>query len=238
MEITEQRSARPIRWRTRSMYWWIGLSSAAIAVFAPLPYLTSSLETLTSSESLLAANYVDRPAGIRLALYLHICFAGLALLLSPAQFSTRLRARVPRLHRICGRIAFVSIGVGGCAGLVISTVNVAGPIGTAGFGLLAVLWVGFAWTAFRAVQRHDFVRHREWAIRTFALTYAGVTLRLWLGVLIPLQSGFADVDSDLAFTRAYYIVTFLAWVPNLLVAERFLRTTGPRDDLRAARLVR
>jgi uncharacterized membrane protein len=156
-------------------------------------------------------------------LYLHIIFAGLALALSPLQFSTRLRARAPRLHRVVGRITLGSVGVSGCGALVIAPKNLAGPVGIAGFGLLALLWLGFAGAALRAARRRDFVEHRRWAIRTFALTYAGVTLRLWVGVLIALQTGFGDIDADLAFTRAYYLVPFLAWVPNLIVAERYLR---------------
>jgi hypothetical protein len=59
-------------------------------------------------------------------------------------------------------------------------------------------------------------------IRAFALTYAAVTLRLWLGVLIAVQVGLAGVADGTAFDRAYLVVPFLAWVPNLLVAERYL----------------
>jgi len=223
------------RWRARGARWWIVLTSLGIAVFAPLPYLTTSLETMTRDGSGIASNFVDRPAWFHLALYLHIVFAGLALMLSPLQFSTRLRARMPRLHRVVGRIVLSSVGVGGCAGLAIAPWNLAGPVGIAGFGLLALLWLSFAWRALGAARRRDFVEHRRWAIRTFALTYAGVTLRLWVGVMIALQTGFGGIDEDLAFTRAYHLVPFLAWVPNLIVAERFLRRTrgiqGPQSGL-------
>ncbi len=58
-------------------------------------------------------------------------------------------------------------------------------------------------------------------IRTFALTYAGVTLRLWLMVLIPL------LDGD--FLRAYVFTPFLCWVPNLVVAELLLRRDASRS---------
>jgi hypothetical protein len=64
-------------------------------------------------------------------------------------------------------------------------------------------------------------------IRTFALTYSAVTLRLWLFVLMVIQADLAGVDPQTAFERAYLIVPFLAWVPNLLVAERFLSTRRP-----------
>jgi hypothetical protein len=61
-------------------------------------------------------------------------------------------------------------------------------------------------------------------IRTFALTYAAVTLRLWLFVLMAIQTDLVGVDAQTAFERAYLVVPFLAWVPNVLVAERYLST--------------
>jgi len=48
-------------------------------------------------------------------------------------------------------------------------------------------------------------------IRNFALTFAAVTLRIWL----PLMAGLMHVP----FTPAYVTVSWLCWVPNLLLAE-------------------
>jgi hypothetical protein len=59
-------------------------------------------------------------------------------------------------------------------------------------------------------------------VRAFALTYAAVTLRLWLVALMGTQVA-AGVDQVIAFDRAYVVVPFLCWVPNLLVAELYLR---------------
>ncbi len=211
-------------WRTRSAFWWMLLSALAIAVFAPLPYALNSLADLSSDGAPLAANYVERSAVIRFFFYLHIGFGGLALLLSPLQFASRLRIRAPQVHRVIGRIILVSIALAGVGGLVLAPHSVAGPVGTVGFGLLAVLWVAFAATAFRAIRIRDIGTHQRWMIRTFALTYAAVTLRLWLFVLMTIQIALAGVDPQTAFERAYLIVPFLAWVPNVLVAERYLST--------------
>ncbi|POM27136.1 hypothetical protein BTM25_15460 [Actinomadura rubteroloni] len=204
----------------RTAGWWVlALSAVAIAVFAPLPYLGASLHRLSEDHDI-AANYADRASWIQVVFYAHIVCGATALLLSPLQFAARLRAKAPRLHRICGRIVVGAIVLGGAAGLVLAPLNLAGPVGTAGFGMLAVLWAGFAVTAVRAIRRRDVAAHRRWAVRTFALTYAAVMLRLWLIVLVPLQFGVAE---DTAFLRAYHVVPFLCWVPNLLVAEYFLR---------------
>lgn len=196
-----------------------------------MPYALNSLADLAGDDQQLAATYVDRSAIVQLACYLHVGFGGLALLLSPLQFATRLRTRVPHVHRAVGRVVLGSIAIAGAAGLVLAPHSLAGPLGTAGFGLLALLWLTFAATACRAIRRRDVAAHRRWMIRTFSLTYAAVTLRLCLGVLIGVQVGVAGVDAHVAFDRAYLLVPFLSWVPNLLVAERYLavrhRRTAP-----------
>ncbi|WP_369133851.1 DUF2306 domain-containing protein [Modestobacter sp. I12A-02662] len=224
MTLTDPTTAiRPRTWRTRAAFWWIALSALAIAVLAPLPYALTSLTDLAAQDQQLATNYAGRSSAVQLAFYLHITCGGIALLLSPLQFATRLRIRAVAAHRAVGRVVLGAIAVAGLAGLVLAPHNVAGPVGTAGFGLLALLWLGFSATAFLAIQRRrDVTAHRRWMVRAFALTYAAVTLRLWLGVLMGAQSGVWGVDGDTAFERAYLLVPFLCWVPNLIVAEWYL----------------
>ena len=96
---------------------------------------------------------------------------------------------------------WTAIAVAGAAGLVLAPVSLAGAIGTAGFGTLALTWLACAALGLRAILRGDITAHRRWMLRTFALTYAGVTLRLSLIVLIPL------LDDD--FLRAYLFTPFL-----------------------------
>ena len=54
-------------------------------------------------------------------------------------------------------------------------------------------------------------------VRSFALTFAAVTLRLYLGV-----SGASGVP----FAVAYPLIAWACWVPNLVVAELWLRRQG------------
>jgi uncharacterized membrane protein len=208
-------SPTPTRPRLRAVgLGWLALSALAITAFAPLQYLLNSMSALAAGGGEIAANYASRPSWVHVAFYTHIVFGGLALLLSPVQLSSRVRARVPRLHRVTGRVVLVAIALAGTAGFLLSWFNVAGPVGTAGFGTLAVLWVVFAGLGLRAILRGDVTTHRRWMLRTFALTYAAVTLRLWLFALVPLLGDFGS---------AYVLVPFLCWVPNLLVVEWLLR---------------
>lgn len=61
-------------------------------------------------------------------------------------------------------------------------------------------------------------------IRSWALTLAAVTLRLYLPLVMIL---------DLSFLPWYRAISFLAWVPNLIAAELCLRRSGrPRNTRR------
>lgn len=62
-----------------------------------------------------------------------------------------------------------------------------------------------------------------------ASTYAAVTLRLWVGVLVAVQLPFAALDADpvAIFDAAYAPVAFLCWLPNVVVAEWLIARRGP-----------
>lgn len=139
-----------------------------------------------------------------------------ALALGPFQFSSRLRRARPRLHRWCGRVYLgAGVLVGGLAGLFIAFHAFGGPVARLGFACLALAWLYTGLRAWRAVRGRDLASHRRWMIRNFALTFAAVTLRLWLP---------ASVVSGAPFAIAYAAVAWLCWLPSLAVAELLVRT--------------
>ena len=141
----------------------------------------------------------------------HTFGGGLALLLGPIQFSRRIRRRWISVHRWTGRAYALAVIAGGVSGLYLSTVTFGGAVATAGFGMLAILWlisIGFAWIR---IRQGDKRAHRIWMIRNFSLTLAAVSLRF---ILPALTAGF-----ELPFEQAYMSVAWLCWVPNLIVAE-------------------
>ena len=144
----------------------------------------------------------------------HFLGAGVALLLGGFQFLPSLRQKRPALHRNLGRVYLVSVLIGGLGGLVIATVSHGGMSTHIGFGMLAMLWLGSGMAAWRAIRRGDIVAHRRWMTRNFALTFAAVTLRLEVPLLVAVYGA--------SFNAAYQTVAWLAWVPNLLIAEWWL----------------
>jgi uncharacterized membrane protein len=141
----------------------------------------------------------------------HIFASATALLLGPVQFWSRVRARWPAMHRIVGRVYLgVAVPIGGLAGLYLSGFAYGGVVTTLGFGCLAVVWLYTAWQGYRTARARDFAAHRRWAIRNYALTFAAVTLRLYL----PLSQVLT-----LPFDLSYQLISWLCWVPNLIVGE-------------------
>jgi hypothetical protein len=154
----------------------------------------------------------------------HVAGAATALLVSQLQLIPKLRRGMAAFHRWLGRLYVVGCTVGGIAGLPLALGSAAGPVATAGFGLLAVAWLVTTLSGWRAGFGRRIADHRSWMIRSFSLTYAAVTLRIYLAILPTLP---------IAFVSGYRAISFLCWVPNLLVAELFLRRSRLRSRVAA-----
>jgi Predicted membrane protein (DUF2306) len=158
----------------------------------------------------------DRFAAVPLVAYLHLAGSGIALAIGPFQLNTRIRSRFLHIHRWMGRTYLVSVLLGGVAAFALATMSQAGLPAHMGFGFLAVLWLFTTGNAYRHIQAGNRVLHRRWMIRSYALTFAAVTLRIYL----PLSQ-----VAGLPFDPAYQTISWLCWVPNLLVAEWIIHET-------------
>jgi uncharacterized membrane protein len=151
-----------------------------------------------------------------LGIQIHIAASSIALAVGAFQFLKPWRSRHPRVHRWTGRVYVASCLVGGLAGGAIALYSSSGLIAGWGFFVLALLWVPFTLLALAAAMRGDFIAHERWMIRSFALTFAAVTLRLYLPVGVM----------TVGFDAAYPIIAWAAWVPNLIVAEIWVLRRG------------
>jgi len=147
------------------------------------------------------------------SLYAHIGLAPVALAVMPFQFSTRLRNSRPRLHRWLGRVYALSILLSGLGGLHLALTTTSGPFAASGFALLSVLWIAITGRAIWLAMQHRFTEHRAWMIRSASLTFAAVTLRLYLPILTGL----------FGFEAGYPPLAWISWVPNLILVEYWLR---------------
>lgn len=190
----------------------LGVSAYALAAYLLLP-----AGALVHPD--MRAGFEARAVAVRL----HAFAAVFALALGAFQFSARLRARRPRVHRLMGR-AYLGIGVllGGASGLYLAQFAYGGAVARAGFTLLAAAWLYTGWRAYTAIRAGDVAAHRGWMVHNFALTLAAVTLRLYLP---------AAMLARIPYEVAYPVIAWLCWVPNLLAAQAGLA----RETRRASR---
>ncbi len=158
-----------------------------------------------------AAEFKAHFASIPTFSRLHIIPSGIALILGAFQFHPGLRRRWIRVHRFSGRIYVLMVLIGAIGGLFLAWYAPRSFATQLGFGSLAVIWFYSGLMAYRAIRAGNIKLHRQWMIRSYALTLAGVTLRLQLGVF----QGFFGLDFD----ASYDIVAWFSWVPNLVIAE-------------------
>jgi hypothetical protein len=69
--------------------------------------------------------------------------------------------------------------------------------------------------AWKSAMARQFTAHKEWMMRSYALTLSAVTLRAWKWLLIALF--------HLRPLEAYMIVAWMGFVPNLIFTEWLIR---------------
>ncbi len=198
------------------IFGWIIFGFFAIAVgLYPVLYfvLDMSQGFLSSKSTELLQNQVWN-----FFFYQHIIFGGLSLLIGWTQFSMKFRNKNLTLHRTIGKVYIVSCLLSGSAGFYIAFFATGGVIASLGFGCLATAWLVTTSRAYLSIRKKQIDAHQAWMIRSYALTFAAVTLRIWL----PLSQMAA-----LEFVTAYVFISWLCWVPNLLVAEWVVRRVVP-----------
>ncbi len=150
----------------------------------------------------------------RTLITLHATCSVIALVVGPFQFLLGLRGRRPSLHRWLGYFYLtVGVGIGGVSGLLLALTAYGGLVSGVGFALLAGLWLFTGVRALLSVKQRDFELHRIWMMRNYALTFAGVTIRIYLGLFFA---------SGLKFEEFYPALAWLCWVPNLIFVEWWL----------------
>ncbi len=150
----------------------------------------------------------------KVGFYTHVIMGPLALMSGAWQFLPSIRTRRPSIHRVIGYVYMIAILTSGLAALGIAPFVETGWVASLGFGSLAILWLYTTFQAYQAIRQHQITNHQQWMYRSYALTFAAVSLRL----LLPL---FLSVG--LQFEVAYPIISWLCWIPNLILVEWIIR---------------
>lgn len=172
-----------------------------------------ALPKLAMTHAVYTDFYWDR----RYWLYAHLCGGLVALMLGPLQFVARLRQRQPVLHRWTGRVYMAAIVVSAlCAVWLAWTSPIPQPLYAGGLYMVAALWLGTGWRGWTLIRRRAALRHRDWMIRNYGVTFFFViffgaydammalgwpqdswdraaALSVWIGIAVPLATAEAII---------------------------------------------
>lgn len=152
----------------------------------------------------------------RLAFWVHVFTSMLPLLAGFTQFAAGILRTRPGIHRAMGRLYVISVClISGPASLIMAFYANGGLSSRIAFATLAVLWLATTAMGWRTAVAGDFRRHREWMLRSYALTLSAITLRAWKYLIVL---AFEPRPMDV-----YRLVAWLGFVPNVLLAEWLIR---------------
>jgi hypothetical protein len=104
----------------------------------------------------------------------------------------------------------IAVAVGGIGALIMAPFTQQGLVTHLGFGMLGTLWLFTTLMAYVRIRSGDQEAHQRWMTRSYALTLAAVTLRVYMMI---------GIGAGIPFRDAYRVISWLCWVPNIVAAE-------------------
>jgi uncharacterized membrane protein YozB (DUF420 family) len=164
----------------------------------------------------------------RYGLILHIACGVACTLLGLVQLWLGATGRAIALHRVMGKLYVVAVAVGSMAGVYLALTST-GPLAyRSGLLGLSVAWALTTGMAYVAARRRNHQEHKQWMIRSYAVTFAFVTFRLGTRLFL---SGWALVPHSQA-GQVQALMAWACWAVPLLLIEPFLHNT--KGNLRAS----
>jgi uncharacterized membrane protein len=160
-------------------------------------------------------NLVHQPLW-RTAFYIHIFGGMLAIALGPWQFIKALRRRFLTTHRVIGKLYAIAIlCIGAPTGLYMAFYANGGPPAAIGFVIMSMLWFYTTWMGIYTIRKKQIDLHKQWMIRSYAVTFSAVTLRLW----VPLLS----LGLHINHLQVIIVTAWISWLFNLIAAELIIK---------------
>jgi uncharacterized membrane protein len=179
---------------------WIFLGLTALFVF-----ITS--EVLLVTDYPMYHAYRLQVIADRHLLIPHALAGIFALLIGPINFSSRIRQRHLKLHRVLGRIYVICVFIGAFTGIALA----AGRPGLPGTSMQAAAWIVCTTAAFITARNRQIIQHRQWMARSYAVTFTFVSsrvLNLWPRYWSHLGDTLAGLGV-IAFTLASLLIVDL-----------------------------
>jgi len=210
---------KPSEHRTNRLKHWLwavmGAMTFSVILYSELPFVFSKLPYPHNNNEQLQVH------SVLFLIIPHIIAGTLALLLGPLQFSSRIRHRNLKLHRILGRVYVYSVFIAAPLGILLS---LAGHFPQRNLFIIAICVQSSTWmittaAAFITARNRQIQQHREWMVRSYAVTFTFIGTR----ILQPIPAWNHVGRSGLPM--AIVIITFMAiLIPDVALHWRELTT--------------
>jgi hypothetical protein len=147
--------------------------------------------------------------------YTHVFTAIFTLFAGFTQFNASILKAKTNIHHFVGKLyVFVVLLLAAPSGLFIGLFANGGFYAKVSFVTLSILWFYFTLKGFLSIKNKHIATHKAFMLRSFALAFSSITLRLWKVILVYL---FHPAPMDV-----YQIISWLGWIPNLVLIEYFI----------------
>lgn len=213
-----------LRWSGTILVASVWLSAALFGLYILAFYASSLYRGDMMNWNHILPNLYQENAGVATTgIGMHFFAGGIILLLGSIQLVDRVRLKYPAVHRWIGRLYLVSSLLASIGGLAFIAMRgtVGGTMMDIGFSLYGILMLLATVLTYRYAVTGQFERHYAWALRLYALAIGSWLYRMDYGFWTLLTGGLGRAGN---FSGPFdQIMDFFFYVPNLLVAEIFIR---------------
>lgn len=222
--ITDFKSGALLRFMLNLLVITVWISTLLFGLYILAFYFVSLVQGNTSQwNEVLPGLHDTQTKSATAGIGLHFAAGGIILILGCVQLLDSVRLKLPAFHRWIGRIYVIASLFTAIGGLVFIFIK----------GTIGGLWMDIAFTGYgvltlvatvntiRFARSGNFESHRSWAIRLFALTIGSWLYRMEYGFWFLFMDRLGHTSD---FTGPFdYFMDFFFYLPNLLVAELFVK---------------
>lgn len=190
------------------IFWVPTIFLSLLLVWNTIPYFTFDTNLSFLAER---AVLVDKMVW-RICFYTHISAGAICITTSLVQFSSWIMKKRKQVHIISGKIyVFVVLLIGAPSGLYMTYFAKGGYAERGAFFAMAIFWFYTTYKGFvTAARDKNFVAHKYWMIRSYAMALTAVTFRIY-HILFD-EMGMSEFNN-------YSISLWISIIGNWLVAE-------------------
>lgn len=190
----------------------------ATMIVLPVPFKYLFLKPELYTNTPFASSAFTLPIVNNILFVFHIAAAVPAIIFGPFLFITSLRKAYPKWHIVLGQFYVVGCILSALTVVPLAMNNNPETPAPIGFTVMAFLWFTTTYFAYTAAIHKDYVAHRRWIMRSYAMTVAFIHVNLtWhlIGIYDTMDANGIKVMQSM-----------VSWLANLMIVEIYLAGTA------------